>query len=98
MMNILDRHKDFLLQVALLAATVLFGAGLFVASNYPTQYRAAAASVPLADRDYRVSLPLAPDLWRDPLSLDETLRIVGGWGCRLRTGMPFSMLHYTQCF
>ena len=91
-------HHELFLRVILLLATVFFGAGLFAASNYPVQYRAAAAAVPLAERDYSVSVPSPPDLWRDPLSLDETLRMVDGWGCRLRTGTPYSILQYTQCF
>jgi|GEM_PF-2377478 hypothetical protein len=93
-------HHGLFLRVILLSATILFGAGLFAASNY---YRGhtllqAAAVVPLAQRDYNVSLPTFPSLWRDPLSMDETLGIVGGWGCRLHAGMPYSMLHYTHCF
>jgi len=91
-------HHELFLRVILLLVTVLFGAGLFAASNYSVHYRAAAAAVPLAERDYTVSLPSPPHILRDPLSLDETLHIVDGWGCRLRAGMPYSMLHYTQCF
>lgn len=91
-------HHELFLRVILLLVTIFFGAGLFAASNYPGQYRAAAASVPLAERNYEVSLPTVPDLWRDPLSLDETLRMVGGWGCRIRAGTPYSILHWTSCF
>jgi len=90
--------REFFLRVILLLATVIFGAGLFAASNAPARFRPAAAASSLADREWRVSLPAPPNLWRDPLSLDETLRVVGGWGCRLRGGMPYSLLHYTQCF
>lgn len=91
-------HHELFLRIILLMATVLFGAGFFAATNSSTHYRAAAASVPLADRNYEVSLPSVPDLWRDPLSLDETLRMVGGWGCRMRAGTPYSILHWTNCF
>ncbi len=91
-------HHEFFLRVILLLATVFFGAGLFAASNYPVQYRVAAAATPLAERDYTVSLPSPPDILPKPFSVDETLHVVGGWGCRMRTGMPYSMLHYTQCF
>ena len=92
------QHHELFLHLILLLATVIFGAGLFAATNYPAQYRAAAASVPLADRDYDVSLPSASDILPDLWPWDKTLHAVGGWGCRMRNGTPYSILHWTSCF
>lgn len=94
------RH-EFFLRVFLLVMTVLFGAGMFFVMEHSADsaYARASASTPLSERDYSVPLPSVPHDWLPaPLSLHDTEHMVGGWGCRLRANMPYSILGFTQCF
>jgi len=86
-------HHELFLRVILLLVTVLFGAGLFAASNYSVHYRAAAAAVPLAERDYTVSLPSPPHILRDPLSLMRHCILLtdGGAVCAQACRIPCSI-------
>ena len=87
---------EYVIRVILLCAILFIGVGLIVLGNM-SESTAASASVARAVRHtYEVEVPVFHP--RDPLSWDETIHMIGGWGCTSRGIAPYSILGANQCF
>lgn len=94
-----DNIGDFLMRIILLLVVILLGAGLTSLGNLPgakPQVHEASLADVLAKGEY--VFPSLSSYFSPPLSYDETIHKVGEWGCRLRSGIPYSILAATHCF
>lgn len=88
---------EYLIRMALLSAILAIGVGLIVLGNFSDATAQEASAVrAVRTYDYEVDVPaLRP---RDPLTWDQTMHMIGGWGCSLRGTFPHSILGANQCF
>lgn len=97
----MDELGDFILRIILvllaifLGATVTFMGGLSGAT--PPVHRPSVIDQ-LNAGGYSLVPPALAGLILPPLSYQETVHLVGDWGCHLKSGMPYSVLAVTQCF
>ena len=96
-----DDTGDFLLRIILALGVISLGAGLTLLGNIPgatphVQRLSVVDKLTNGEYDftpYALYVSLVP-----PLSYDETIHLVGGWGCHFKKGMPYSILGPISCF